>query len=773
MNKRVFYTFFAILFILLSVVVIQQKWHHFPIENQIFAYSLEEYDNIVFDKNACFTTLIDTQKVEYVRTNFVVRLNKQILYSEEVILPEKNNFNFCIPNTLLSEGDNFVESELYFKTVFFNIEKIDSLTYENLISQEEELKIIGVEKINDYKARINFIFNTNQTTQKKTDFYLNDEKIMSLFLSNGSHSEIIQINEGDNLIKIKHVDIEDSFVFENNISWKSNLIIGLILFSLLFFSLFVFVFGKNDWYEKIVYTILSIFSILMVLFFLLNSIGQLSSLIFLSIILFISILLIYFFKENYSLPKLKINKLSSFEIFLIIILLSTLLFNIITPTNVSFWTSFYERQSESIFYSSNIPFFDEFTHFGEKPFGYMSGYFLIHSGLATIFGFTGETIFAILMFFSNIAIILSSLIFFKKLGMDKEQSLLTVMLMLLGGFILGDIFFNIRHVISLTFAFVSMSFFIDKKIIPAIIIAGFAIFIQTPVIIFISIVSLVLNKENFFDFLKTKKFTKLIYYLKYVFTSLLVGLTFFIPVFITHGPLTQAKAATWGYLFGMPFYGVIVDLLAQLIFFFLIMLPIVNFKPKIDSISKRAAIFLVILIFIQLFISYRVNVATIIIFSFLAVYWFPKDLLKKPEVKHLLFIIFIFGLFISVNVLLNYVVPDYAIHPVEYIKFNTSTDSKFLVEPALGHYTAYFAQRKISTDLAVEYANQELIDDSFLFLTEKNPDIIIKHKIDYVFNRAKYIETQPVGSKELDKPIEFYFMNKIYDNGVFYIHKTR
>jgi hypothetical protein len=279
--------------------------------------------------------------------------------------------------------------------------------------------------------------------------------------------------------------------------------------------------------------------------------------------------------------------------------------------------------------------------------------------------------------------------------------------------------------------------------------------------LFIGIVSLALTNR------------KLVDYFKYFAGSGIIGMAFFIPVFIAHGPLTQAKAATWGYFFGMPIYGVAVDLLAQLLFFFLIMLPIVKFKPKMDELSVKAFIFVILLVLVQLFISYRVNVATIIIFSFLAVYWFPKELLKKTEIRHLLLVIFIFGLGISVNVLLTYVVPDYAINPAEYIRTNTPTDARFLVEPALGHYTAYFAERKISTDLAVEYADQELIDDSFDFLIYKDESLLEKHDIDYVFNRANYIETQPVGSQTLDELIDFNFMDKIYDNGTFYIHRTR
>jgi hypothetical protein len=760
-NKKAIFLFIIILGAILLPIILQQTWHSFSITDQIAAFSLESYDQEVYDNNACFVALMDTQKIDYVRTMFLVKLNKQIIYSEEVILPEKNNFYFCIPNNLLVDGNNFVEAELYFKTVFFNVEKISGESDKNNFSNETIVQINGFEKINDSKGVVEFTLSTNQSTQEKTDFYVNNEKVLSAFISNGTNSEIIELQGGENKIKIIHGETSDEYLFENIISWKSNILFGLIILSLLIFSLFGFAFGSNEIYERIALTLVSALSIIMVVLFLLNSINQLSEITFILFILVISIAIIYFFKEKFSVPKIKIRKPDHFETFLILLLLSTLLFNIITPTNVSFWTSFYERQSETIFENMSIPFNDEFTHFGEKPFGYMSGYFLISSGTAILFGESGELIFSIIMFISNIALVLSAIVFFKKIGMNKEQSLLTVMLMLLGGFILGDIFFNVRHVISLALSFVSMSLFIDKKLNFAVVVAGLAIFVQTPVIIFIALVTFALSKQKLMD------------YAKYFIGSSAIGLSFFVPVFIAHGPLTQAKAATWGYFFGMPFYGVAVDLLAQFIFFFLILIPIIKLKPSFDSVSKRVFIAVIILIFVQLFISYRVNVATIIIFSFLCVYLFPKELLKKFETKHFIFVIFIFGLFISINVLLNYVVPDYALHPVEYIKFNTSTESRFLVEPALGHYTAHFAKRKMSTDLAVEYADQELIDDSFAFLMEKDESLLSKHNIDYVFNRAKYIETQPVGSQELDKPIEFEFMDKIYDNGIFYIHQTR
>lgn len=760
--KRSLLVLFVVICVLSLPIILHQTWHTFSIQNQIAAFSLESYDKEVYDNNACFVVEMDTKKIEYVRTMFLVKLNKKMIYSEEVILPERTHFDFCIPNELLVEGDNFVEAELYFKTVFFNVKKTTNLSVDkNFPNAETIIQINGFEKINDSKGKIEFMFSTNQATQEKTGFYVNDEKVLSTFISNGKNSEIIPLVNGVNNIKIVQGEVSDEYLFENIISWKSNILFGLIILSLLIFSLFGFAFASSEIYERIALTILSTLSIIMIVFFLLNAINQLSEITFILFILVISSAIIYFFKEKFSVPKINLRKPNQFEVFLILLLLCTMLFNIITPTNVSFWTSFYERQSETIFEYMSIPLNDEFTHFGEKPFGYMSGYFLISAGTAVLFGESGELIFSIIMFLSNIALALSAIIFFKKIGMTKEQSLLTVMLMLLGGFILGDIFFNVRHVISLGLALVSMSLFIDKKINFAMITAGLAIFVQTPVIIFIALVTLALSKQKIID------------YAKYFIGSSFIGIILFAPVFIAHGPLTQAKAATWGYFFGMPFYGVVVDLLAQLIFFFLILLPIIKLKPEFDSVSKRTFIAVIVLILVQLFISYRVNVATIIIFSSLCVYLFPKELLKKFEIRHLIFVIFIFGLFISMNVLLNYVVPDYALHPVEYIKFNTSTDARFLVEPALGHYTAHFAKRKMSTDLAVEYADQELIDDSFAFLTEKDESLLSKHKIDYVFNRAKYIETQPVGSQELDKPIEFEFMDKIYDNGIFYIHRTR
>jgi len=105
-----------------------------------------------------------------------------------------------------------------------------------------------------------------------------------------------------------------------------------------------------------------------------------------------------------------------------------------------------------------------------------------------------------------------------------------------------------------------------------------------------------------------------------------------------------------------------------------------------------------------------------------------------------------------------------------FVKDNSSTNSNVLNEPYLGHPLIYFAERKSSADLAVEYANAAMIDDSYKFLKEQDKSILKKYDIDYVVNRSMFLDEKPVGDNMYSRHIEFEFLDKIYSNYVLYVH---
>jgi 4-amino-4-deoxy-L-arabinose transferase-like glycosyltransferase len=224
----------------------------------------------------------------------------------------------------------------------------------------------------------------------------------------------------------------------------------------------------------------------------------------------------------------------------------------------------------------------------------------------------------------------------------------------------------------------------------------------------------------------------------------------------------------------MPFYGVMVDLFVFIIFFLLIILPLfLNGKLNLPRERTQICILLVlaaVLVLVQLFITYRVNVSTTLVLAVLAVLLFPREILETKFVSHVLSVLFVMGIAIAFSVVFAYSLPTAAQSTYGFIKFNTPQESNILADPALGHSLIYFAERKTLSDLAVEYAYEGMIDDSYKFLETRDISILGKYGINYVVNRSNYIEEQPVGSPYHDEKIEFEKLDKIYSNGTFYVH---
>lgn len=748
-----FSLFLKIFFILLIVALISFNWHNFPIQNNQFSLSLVDYDKLVTKDDVCFSLSTYSKNLGFNEETLLIKVNEKIVNSE--VIEFNNKYVFCIENSYFDKNTNIVKSSILGRSVFFNVEKVEAY---NLV--DSEIKLNNFEKLNEREAKINFYIKNLENRREPVKIYRNEELIRNTFYEDGNNFEIIYLVSGENNFKIEFRGEEENFIINNNALINSNLLIGLIIITFSLFVLFTSVYSRKEILENIIYSISTFFIILMVLFFVLNYTGFLGDLVFLISFLIINIMILFLFKPYFKIPEFNLRKPNSFEIFLLLFLLATLLFNLFTPSNVSFWTSFYERQSETIYNLEQIPINDQLSEFGEKPFGYVSAYFFVNTGISFLIGDFSNTSFALIMFLANSLLFLSGINLFSKLNKNYLKGVLTVMLLILGGFILGDVFFNIRHVIAIALMFFSLSMLFDKNRF-AFIPAAFAIWVQPPVIISIALISFILID------------TPLIKKLKFWLYSLIVGLIIAVPTLLIHGIPIQAKPTVWGYLFGMPWYGVFVDLLAQLIFFFIIFLGLTKFNPKINDSSKKVLLFLGLLIIFQLFITYRVNTAVIIIFSYIGVKLLPTNLLNKFEIRHLLFVIFVGGSLFGALVLLGYTVPDYAVSSAENLELISSSEDRILNAPALGHYIAYFSNKKILNDLAVEYSDEQKIVDSYNFFLDKNLNILNKYNIDYVFSRDDFIETMPVGSPLLGEKLNFYSMDKIYDNGEFFIHLNR
>ena len=750
-----FFCIFALAALALAVPAAASFFWHSAQDSQKNPESwLESYPSIVSGKKACIGLGYGNLEEGFAE-GFSLRANSRpIEYSIESAGSE--SAEVCFDAGALSDGNNFIDLNIGSRRLFFHAEK----TAGSAEDAKPELEVLKFEKKNDSKGLLSFRIKNIQGENERARIAVNGIEARSAFFKDGVHEEAVPLVAGKNTAIIEFQGISKSAGLENSVSWKSSIALGLLACALLLAALFAIVFGRIEGLaERLSLSMISLVSLIALLSYALALLGILSGIALLACVIVLSLALAFAFRKRFSIPRIRLE-FGLFEAFLAILFAMALLINLLTPASYSYWTAFYEHQSQAIFDSGGIPFLDEHLNFGEKPYGYVSGYFFANAGISSLTGSFGEHSFAILLALACIGLALSAFVFFKKTGFGKRKALLCVMLMLLGSFLFSDFFFTPRHIIALSLGFAALSLLYDRRLAWAAVALGLAMFFQAPAVIIIAAIGLALYRGRLSSLAKL------------VAAGFAVGVFLFLPSLLAHGIPWQADSGTWGYLFGMPYYGVLTDLLAQIVFFFAIMLPAAKFRPKLDNFSKRIAAVLLALIAIQLLMSYRVNVATIAVFSFLGVYLFPEKLLEKKNIERILFAIFAIGTVFMCFLLLGFFAPSNALQAEAFLAGNTPDSERLLAEPALGHLTAFLTEKKIMSDLAVEYENQKYLDDSFSFLETGNRGILDKYKISFVFNRANFIETQPVGSEVLQKPLEFEGIDKIYDNGEFFIHRN-
>jgi len=163
-------------------------------------------------------------------------------------------------------------------------------------------------------------------------------------------------------------------------------------------------------------------------------------------------------------------------------------------------------------------------------------------------------------------------------------------------------------------------------------------------------------------------------------------------------------------------------------------------------------------------IFFTINLALFIVIAL------PEKTIKnKYFVRLFAILILLFALFTSTGIHLSQV-SNMQLSPISYLQEFSSSEENVLVDPMFGHDVAFFAERKILADLAVEYAPEEKLVDSFDFLMEKDYSILTKYNITWILNQGHYIHREAAGGVYYDDPIEFEKIDKIYVNDLMSIH---
>jgi hypothetical protein len=739
------------------------QWGSLFSPDKVTSLALLEFDKAVEERGqSCFSLQVNSNFGKEMEQNFMLIANDSVVLRKQVDVSKNQLISECVSADYLGKEDNFVQIFLGSERVFFHVAKVAAMEESNpqVLLEYLQDEILGIR-----------ITGNNNAKYSPGSIFVNGKLDHAFYFSGETFEgkEKISLQQGSNSIKVVFRGAEKEIFAEKAFDFRMNPFLGIAIIAVLICVLAGLVFFGNNLFEKLVFSILSFFSIICLVVFTLNVLGLLSALNFSIAIAVIALALGFFFRKNLAKNKAleinwaeKVKKVSPLLILLLcIILFSSIFFNLFTPTYFGVWTSFYERQSRTIMENQAIPAVDSYSFLGTKPFGYMSGYFFANPGISWLTGLGTQQSYAIIMLLAQLSFLGAGYLFFSSFGIGKK-AYLGMLAVLFGGFMFSDFSFNIRHVLSYAFLFISMYFLRNGKGLASGVALGFGTFFQTPIAIMYLFMLPVIVTDR-----KTLKEIA-----KAIAVGALIAAVFFAPTLVSSGLPSQAKYNVWGYFWSIPLYGFLLDYYPMLVLIGLFILPFLLLKKiSLGKYNLRIILFLLLFLAVQLTISYRINIVATITFALLVSLLFPADFLKGRLGEYSIATFFAVAYTVMFVVILAFypVIPAVSDSFV-FVKDNSSANSNVLNEPYLGHPFIYFAERKSSADLAVEYANAAMIDDSYRFLKEQDKSILQKYNIDYVVNRSMFLDEKPVGDNLYSRHIEFEFLDKVYSNSLVYVH---
>ncbi|MBI4044311.1 MAG: hypothetical protein HY392_01235 [Candidatus Diapherotrites archaeon] len=760
-------TFFFLLVLAVLAVSWQasSNWNAFPYEDYVLSTSLESFDKKIVEGNgACFDLQIhsnDSARENFVR--FRATVNDKIAVDKEISVLSTPLISECLAGELFDREDNFVELSVYKQRVFFHAQKVPQLS--------QSTPELAIEDAGRGMVRVS-VSGYNGARFEPLTLSVNGGKDHSLYFEgeNFESVEKIGLAEGTNKVSVEFAGQKEEITVGKKTGFAANPFFGLALIALLLSAIFLLVFTQEPLAERAMLSIIGFFAMIFLPALALDFAGLLSAFSFNAIIAIETLAVIILFRKNLGkgfdalLEVKKFLEKPSFLLagLLLFFLFSSLFYHFFTNTYVSPFTSFYERQSDRITQLEHVPQNDDLGFFGEKPAGFFSAYFFLNAGISWLTGFDTRSSFAIILFLAQLAFICASIVFFRAFGASEKNSYLGALAVLLGVFVFSDFLYNVRHVVADSMLLAAAVFLRRGKTLESGVLAGFASFVQAPMILMFAAISLVGldSRKRFFDLAKA------------LAVAGILAVVFFAPTVMRAGFPSQAKSTVWGYLWNIPLYGFFLDYFSIFALIALFVAPFVlTGKVKAGSFEKRLTAIILVFFAVQLFVSYRINVVNSFLLALLAARLFPEKIFDNPFAEYALGAIIV-GALLSLTIVSMAFYPMHptAIDAFAYVRENTSTNQRFLVEPYLGHSFTFFAQRKASADLAVEYADEELIDDSYRFLKESDYTVLEKMNADYVFNRSIYLDEKPVGDNLFRRTMEFEKLDKVYSNDIFFVH---
>jgi len=476
-----------------------------------------------------------------------------------------------------------------------------------------EFNFIDLERKNGiFELKVNGTYNFSISSYLPIQIFVGGEKIYSPIYFFGRGNKTFEIRERISIPKEGKVEVKilDKRI-GTSVELEKHYPIDLFLLLILSFLLSLILFRKFR--IDLIQFFLIFFSLIVVLFVLqfqlYNNFGFHRFL--LSSIIFGLILLSSKLKKRRRNLKFKKEVKVEAIIFSLIFTFYTLLLKIlIGPFDV--WWPYYSRNTQNTFLHKTTFFVDELSYLG-RNFTYPPAFFEFGAQVTQLIG--SRSFYSIqtpLHIFIVFVFSLTSYLIFFNLDKRRKRVIASLCLTSLVFTFLTSVAGTL-HTFSFALMNISVIFFLLGDFFKIFSIFTLAIATSThpislPMFISFGLLSKKLKKNYLFELMKI------------AILSVSISLIFYLPIFLRYGLPYEIVPRRWGYFitFGMP--GLFFD------YQYLLPLALVGIIIGLGRKKILQSLFLLILIFANIYLSYRINVIFSIVLSFLLVEFLDKYL---------------------------------------------------------------------------------------------------------------------------------------------------
>ena len=700
---------------------------------------------------------------------------------------DSQNLDICINPEFLKTGKNRIdiyagENHLFFHAIQNNIEdfnttaiidlnisnisKISSLGTKNektmiLVENDSKGGTYPLTLTSDEKTILSYLIDINPGEKKTIEIPLNEiQDKLNLALATDTQTISAQFKES-----------KTNFVLQKTNAQSSNVFLGAIFLAITLIGSFI-LFRKKNKIEHATNALTLFICVFMIVPWVLDFIeiplNQLTIGIGISI-LFIAIFAVkkYFYKNKSTKANKETQENTTTDdnslLFALIPLAGVILFSLaffFIPSHFNDWNVFYERYAETIHENNAIPINDTLSYLG-RGFTFVWGYFLFNSSIHFTTGAQANALFYIMWLFTNTLFAYSAMNLARSIKLNGKQQLLFYALFMTSLFVFVSWAVSPKHVLAFSLAIVAATRMIKgKNTLITAVIGAMAAFTQFSMIVFVPAMYLILSKKPEF---KKIALTVIATFLIFVFL--------YLPIFASWGMPYEVEPQKWGYMINHSFFDLFPDL-GELVFFFLAagLITAVKKWKKLDFYTQKLAVSGAVLLIIQLFVSYRVNLLTHLTLVALALNIFSKKLNEK-NFFNLIVLVVAVSLFINFSILSNSTSPLEYSSAISYLKNHSMPNENTAVSPLHAHVVTYLGQRKTLSDLYVEYADTHKLSDNYSLILDENKQIMQKYDIKYIIIDPQKVFLDAIKPTFFSKEKEFDFMDKVYSNHKMTIHR--